>query len=1742
MARETETARVAVANNRNNSSGNEIAEAREVAEWIQSSGDIFLERLISHLSQLPRLQTVPAAYLYDPSKHESTETSKENSSGGNECSGKQNDDGGDGDGDGDGDAQLPRLQTVPAAYLYDPSKHESTETSKENSSGGNECSGKQNDDGGDGDGDGDGNDEDDGSNDEDDGNGGDGGDDGNDEYLLLRRGMTLPAAAVAWLSGQLEALDRTKQQSEQQTGRFDDGDGDDNDGDDNDGDDDGDGDDGDGDDGDDNDGDSPQPTTETIQRERLPQDAEPWIGVREGIGAAFSFESAPTSFAPCPADSTESPTLATDETAFVLVVAVAVVGVVVVVIIETFETTPQKMVEKAAPTVVRETDPFSDHNGDDPVGNDSSISSSSSIENNGSTTRAVQFLQYSGFFPNNGGAPKCIRLHRVFPSATILILEGVPPSWIELDGTGIIGRDPAVTGTNLTATKSNEAQRLAAPLGVITVRKAAIYSLEEFLPAVSEVPPYNSAPSPTASAVTVKDDNALVVIIIDTLEIRMLFAGRIDKGVCVQSLATGPTRIFVVAPKRIPDRQDPVEGLAALDQAAVSGCELQSNRGFFRSLRKSVSGGTGPNAHLVEQSFENMQNSGLEKCFALREIWLDSNRIEDVLEVSGLAGLPELQFLALQDNPFSTKPRNGTKIRTKTLSKFKSVSSPSLPDGSSNNRSTDNPHYDRDWKIRLWTWFDQERRARTPLELPLLKRRSKHKTFKNFADSDAAVSIGRMTREQWDKIRERSFSSLATTSGGPYAAASSTIILETTRTREQAAAAEEESQGLRGTKSNGANETNGLATSDSSPTETPPATSIPGVRLMAPMCNPRVTRKSKIRKVKINIAEGECSRKNKNYIYGSSTEKPKRRQGPRKSKEVNTRSANVDGSKRLATADKKVSESVSTAIGRALASTHFGTSSFEQTGLQSNIRFDIPPDKSMPLHSDRTKYQLSFSLEDVLISLQQQNQKSMSNLEESSVDASVETRGNDKNTLLGEEESVVHPLFPNVNDLDGEEDSDETKATSNDDTPNNPFANDSGHADIEDDTSLDNKTSTNVDEEGKDELVVNDHREDKKEIEIEANHKPEESVRHNSTKEESTNDIDALNTPEQNFSECNDDCKSTSTDEASNTRSAISSKHSSPRRSPQRMTRRKEDTVNEDRIFVKPKVATIQLNRMSKYRPFDALTSDWDELVKKASEGRIPDGLVKSPVATTIESSEEHTGHSNKEIFSENQADLLASKSAESTSNTESTAINPAAPSRSASEPVVEPSLSPYNGTSNTLPEHIWQEDNSVLSSLGASRDEIVPRDRINKFQLAEENSSYDGPDSSRGLKVFENLDLYFETFVFPILMPDIPMDVLGEMEEDEDDWQLITMYHPRIQLWPDDRRVLEKMRIISLIDSTRWTANRERFCRVWAEDLIPCGKPALRRLPPNRRIRFGFHGDKLFEEGNVDAYSECRKVLLCLSTKALYVIPEKDDVTLSHQQQANKRRFPLPLDRRDRFRDAPWPHAVARHPLGDLEAICIGFEFQRLTLRFRNPTLPGSDPFVYILLTGDKRTTVRILQEIQKLAKDLKDNDAIGQSSSTNGKKSADLPIENDAHIVLDSLNSVLENSGREESIGTIMHFQIVQQQWKRGDRGTVRRVVVITDTMLLLLDEDYAADGHDLSSITIAGHKMADARYRLVDSANISLVSEVQAAGSDPRAITILIKPSTLSRTHRWRLICRDREGAERLVEDARKALETL
>ena len=120
-------------------------------------------------------------------------------------------------------------------------------------------------------------------------------------------------------------------------------------------------------------------------------------------------------------------------------------------------------------------------------------------------------------------------------------------------------------------------------------------------------------------------------------------------------------------------------------------------------------------------------------------------------------------------------------------------------------------------------------------------------------------------------------------------------------------------------------------------------------------------------------------------------------------------------------------------------------------------------------------------------------------------------------------------------------------------------------------------------------------------------------------------------------------------------------------------------------------------------------------------------------------------------------------------------------------------------------------------------------------------------------------------------------------------------------------------------------------------------------------------------------------------------------------------------------------------------------------------------------------------------------------------------------------------------------MNFSIVQQKWKHGERGTVRRVCVVTDTKLFLLDEDYIGDGSTAVDGTNSQQRLGDVKYRMVDEATLGQVAEVQAAGADPNAITIIINPlSRLSRTHRWRLLCRDSQGAERLVEDVRKAIE--
>jgi hypothetical protein len=445
-----------------------------------------------------------------------------------------------------------------------------------------------------------------------------------------------------------------------------------------------------------------------------------------------------------------------------------------------------------------------------------------------------------------------------------------------------------------------------------------------------------------------------------------------------------------------------------------------------------------------------------------------------------------------------------------------------------------------------------------------------------------------------------------------------------------------------------------------------------------------------------------------------------------------------------------------------------------------------------------------------------------------------------------------------------------------------------------------------------------------------------------------------------------------------------------------------------------------------------------------------------------------------------------------------------------------------------SFPDNVWQDDSSVQSSMGTPRRDEA--NGSNRYQLAEENCRFHGPENYKTLSVQDNLELYFRLFVFARQAKDVAQSPFaGGVEDDE--WQTVIEQYPKIQLWAIDRRqreatISEQEQLTVKLDS------REEFRRVCRENVVACGKLGLRRLTPIRSARYGFHGELLWSASNTshlkpDTLCEYRKVIMCLSDTSLYFILDHDAVAAKAKDQ--KRKFPLPIPLDASFEDAKWPHALARHPFHTLKGITIGFAFQRLTLRFANAASLGSEEFTYILLTANKLETVELLKEIQELATEAKS--ATGLSNAPEDS----IKIENDDRHVLDALGVAVAP----DVIGVVLHYQILEQRWRNGERGSVRRVCVVTDTKLYLLDEDYVGDGSE--SIEAGGSRvLGEAVYRLVDSAEMKQISEVKAADADPNAITIVIRPlSRLQRSHNWRLLCHNRNDAERLVEDVRKAV---
>ena len=445
-----------------------------------------------------------------------------------------------------------------------------------------------------------------------------------------------------------------------------------------------------------------------------------------------------------------------------------------------------------------------------------------------------------------------------------------------------------------------------------------------------------------------------------------------------------------------------------------------------------------------------------------------------------------------------------------------------------------------------------------------------------------------------------------------------------------------------------------------------------------------------------------------------------------------------------------------------------------------------------------------------------------------------------------------------------------------------------------------------------------------------------------------------------------------------------------------------------------------------------------------------------------------------------------------------------------------------------SFPEHVWGNKNdaqSIASSLGTNTQDFSAKD---KYHLAEENSYYDGPDLYKHLSVMMNLELYFKSFVFVSENPEMNQSFAGQLNDEELSTMLLETA-PRIQLRPLDRKTMESLNKAQAIGIKAASMN-ETFLRIWREDVLACGKSAARRVTPYRNPRRTFHGDSIFSSGELEKVCESRKLILSITNVAIYVILDYDQLAIQSQNKCDKRRFPSPIPQEALFQNAPWPHALARHPIHTLHRITIGFGLQRLTVRFGpGSTLEQSvmgNEYTYVITTCNKMKTISLLQQLQDQTKEA--------SSKVSTLEKMQMTIDNDDKQVLDALSTAVAPS----IVGIILHYQILQQRWKHGNRGGSRRVCVVTDEHIFLLDEDYVGDGSE--SFEAGARNIGEVNFRLVDSADLEQVSHVHAAGFDPHAITIIVRPkSRLQRIRNWRLRCYDAEGAERLVEDVRKAM---
>ena len=418
-------------------------------------------------------------------------------------------------------------------------------------------------------------------------------------------------------------------------------------------------------------------------------------------------------------------------------------------------------------------------------------------------------------------------------------------------------------------------------------------------------------------------------------------------------------------------------------------------------------------------------------------------------------------------------------------------------------------------------------------------------------------------------------------------------------------------------------------------------------------------------------------------------------------------------------------------------------------------------------------------------------------------------------------------------------------------------------------------------------------------------------------------------------------------------------------------------------------------------------------------------------------------------------------------------------------------------------------------------------------FAVAERTATYDGPEEYTNLLVSSYLELYFKSFIFPSSKYTTNMDNSSKIQEKQ---------LPRIQLYQTDRDLMVWTLAQNSAEnlSSQLEDNLEQFIHLSNERVIPCGIAATGRVAPVKSDAKGARGGTLFHEGKPLNISEDQDLLLCVSNKAIYFIPNTDD-GLKHK----KRRFPASIPLQVKFEDAVWPHAYCRHPLKYLRKISFdGYGFQRLTLHFKLPSLRGeifmqpengdiisSSDYTYVVFTCDQRYTIQLMQILQRGAR---------EASPNNENMSNDVHIENDDNSVISAIASAIAPKAFTDDI---LGYHILTQIWQSNDTEGSRRAFLLTNESIFLLHETYSGDGSGNGSILnedSGNVQNGEVAMRIVASSTLDNIADVCILDVDSRKIVVTTKSNIgLRRTSRWLLLCKDSENAERLVQDVRKAM---